>query len=138
MSEIYWITRLDGVNNLFLAIMIVGIIISALGGISYYIFNGQYIYDLSYGNERSSKEYKGYADTCKRIITYSIPITIIGCLVSVFVPTTKEALAIYGIGGTIDYIKQNPTAKKLPDKCIQALDEWVDSWGINEKDSIKK
>ena len=25
---------------------------------------------------------------------------------------------------TIDYIKQNPTTKKLPDKCINALDKW--------------
>ena len=45
----------------------------------------------------------------------------------VFIPTTKEALLIYGVGGTIDYVKSNPVAKKIPDKCIIALDKWVDS-----------
>ncbi|EXZ39654.1 putative membrane protein [Bacteroides fragilis str. 1007-1-F  len=31
-----------------------------------------------------------------------------------------------GIGGTIDYIRQNETAKQLPDKCIKALDLFMD------------
>ena len=26
------------------------------------------------------------------------------------------------------YIKSNDTAKQLPDKCINALDKWVDSY----------
>lgn len=52
---------------------------------------------------------------------------------TIFVPTTKEALMIYGIGGTIDYLKENPTAKQLPDKCVNALDKWADSW-VNEED----
>lgn len=45
----------------------------------------------------------------------------------VFVPSEKQLYAIYGIGGTIDYIKSNDTARQLPDKVIKALDEWVDS-----------
>jgi len=52
----------------------------------------------------------------------------------VFIPTKKDALLIYGVGGTIDYIKQNPTAKQLPDKCVKVLDKWVDNWST---DSIK-
>jgi hypothetical protein len=34
---------------------------------------------------------------------------------------------IYGIGGTIDYLKSNETAKRIPDKCIKALDLYIDS-----------
>ena len=45
-------------------------------------------------------------------------------------------MLIYGVGGTVDYIKANPTAKKLPDKCINALDKWVDSW-TEKSDSTK-
>ena len=48
-----------------------------------------------------------------------------------FVPTTKQALIIYGVGGTIDYIKSNDTAKQLPDKAIIALDKYLES--INEE-----
>lgn len=32
-----------------------------------------------------------------------------------------------GIGMAIDYIKENDAVKNLPDKCINALEEWVDS-----------
>ena len=45
----------------------------------------------------------------------------------VLTPNTKEALMIFGVGGTIDYIKNNDTMKQLPDKCVNALDAWVDS-----------
>ena len=34
---------------------------------------------------------------------------------------------IYGVGGTIDYIKSNGTAKQIPDKCVKALDKWVEN-----------
>ena len=34
---------------------------------------------------------------------------------------------IYGIGGTIDYVKSNETAKQLPDKYIKALDKLAEN-----------
>lgn len=46
---------------------------------------------------------------------------------NIFIPTTNEALLIYGVGGTIDYIKSNSTAKQLPDKCVKALDKYLDN-----------
>jgi hypothetical protein len=73
----------------------------------------------------------------RRSANYSVITLIIGLLLWIFVPTQKEAFLIYGVGGTIDYIKQNPTAQRLPDKCVNALDRWVDSWNIENKDSIK-
>ena len=69
-------------------------------------------------------------------VRYFIPILSISTVLLVLVPTTKQALLIYGVGGTVDYLKQNPTAKQIPDKCINALDKWVDSW-TEKKDSIK-
>jgi hypothetical protein len=41
-------------------------------------------------------------------------------------------MMIYGVGGTIDYIKSNDTAKQLPDKVVSALDKYLDS--LNEED----
>ena len=64
------------------------------------------------------------------------PTTIIITLLFIFTPTTKEALMIWGVGGTIDYVKSNDTAKQLPDKCIEALDKWVDS--LNEQENNRK
>lgn len=45
----------------------------------------------------------------------------------------KEAFMIWGLGGTIDYIKSNDTAKQLPDKCIEALDKWVETLNENKE-----
>jgi predicted PurR-regulated permease PerM len=52
---------------------------------------------------------------------------VISSLIFVFVPSTKEALLIWGVGSTIDYLQDNEVAKQLPDKCINALNDWVDS-----------
>lgn len=68
-----------------------------------------------------------------KAIKRTIPILIISVLGIVFTPTTKEALMIWGVGGTIDYVKSNETAKQLPNKCIEALDKWVDSLNEEEK-----
>jgi hypothetical protein len=46
------------------------------------------------------------------------------------VPTTNQALIIYGVGGTIDYVKNSDKAKQLPEKAIMALDKYLES--INE------
>ena len=54
-------------------------------------------------------------------------------ITSIFVPTSKDAMLIFGVGGTIDYIKSNETIKQIPDKCINALDAWVES--LTEKES---
>ena len=66
-----------------------------------------------------------------------LPTTIITCLLMLFIPTTKEALLIYGVGGTIDYVKSDPVAKQIPDKCIIALDKWVSSLSNDSTENKK-
>lgn len=120
MNELYWITRCDGIcttATIFLSISTVVLVLAFFG-----YFAGE-----------SEKDKK----LSKKFFNVSIPTFIVSMLLVLFVPTTKEALLIYGIGGTMDYIKSNPTARQIPDKCIKALDKWVDSWSINKNDSIK-
>ena len=135
MNELYWITRFSYFHALSIIFMVIGFAVTLFLLIVYYINNGQAIYEESRGYEKSAEEHKGYKNTCLKSLKYSVPLTILFVLLFLFIPTTKEALIIYGVGGTIDYIKQNPTAQKLPDKCVNALDKWVDSWN-EEKDSI--
>lgn len=117
MSEIYWITRLDAANGLLEAF----IAISALLGV---------VFTILYFVGRI-EEWEGVS-VFKRILKASIPTFIISFLLFVFTPTKEDMFLIYGVGGTIDYVKQNDKAKQLPDKCINALDAWVDS--LNSKD----
>ena len=124
MNEIYWITRFDSVNTCATVFLIISAILLGILIICSFICMAE-------------KDKEGLSD-CKKFLRYTVPVFISCVLLEVFVPTTKEALLIYGVGGTIDYVKSNPTAKQLPDKCVNALDKWVDSWTIEEKtDTIK-
>ena len=126
MSEIYWITRFGYIHGLGIATLIVSGMILVIALVTW-VINSDEDYDFE---TRSIK-------AAIRVIKYTIVPFIVGILLTVFIPSTKEALLIYGVGGTIDYIKLNPTAKQIPDKCINALDKWVDSWSNKEEKNEK-
>lgn len=124
MSEIYWITRMDGINTFLISFIIPG------GILSLFFLILSLIVDNPEKKERLGKvlEYVGSA-------------TFIAGVILVFTPTTKEMLLIYGVGGTIDYIKSNDTAKGLPDKAVKALDKYLDEISKDkqdEKDNVQR
>ncbi len=125
MNEIYWITRFDALNTIFIIALVISILILAVAIIGWIV-----------NCDEECEFEKRARKTCEKAIRIAITPFIIGLFGATFTPTTKEALLIYGVGGTIDYLKSNPTAKQLPDKCIKALDVWVDSWIVEKKDSV--
>lgn len=64
----------------------------------------------------------------KRVFIILISVSIL----SVFIPSQSQLIKIVGIGGTIDYIQSNETVKQLPDKCIKALDLYLENT-LNKK-----
>lgn len=109
MSEIYWITRLNYIEGVSIAtIVITGIVIVGC------------IINLCDATERGRIQ-------IHKLLRYSIPSFVVALLTLCFVPNTKEALLIYGLGGTIDYMKNNDKAKQLPDKVVDALTRYIDS-----------
>jgi len=123
MSELYWITRCDPIGTAALVFLIIST-----------IFLGILILGYVACSEDADKN---GINMTKKLFKIVIPVFAISLLIKIFIPTTKEALVIYGVGGTVDYLKANPTAKKLPDKCINALDKWVDSFSTEKNDSTK-
>lgn len=63
----------------------------------------------------------------------SVVSTFVLLLAVALTPDTKDMCMIYGIGGIIDYVQENDTAKQLPDKAIQALDKLMDEYLEEEK-----
>ena len=125
MNEIYWITRLTCICSFLTAVAVVSFLISALMAV-FAMCNKFEANDY----EEGGKYYNCYMQKFKMFLSYfkrSIFVAIIACLINFFIPTTNEALMIYGVGGTIDYIKSNETAKQLPDKYIKALDKWAEN-----------
>lgn len=134
MNEIYWITRLDAICNFLITIAVVSFIISVVIG-AFSMYNRFAADDY----EEGGKYYNCYMQRFKIFLNYfkrSIIVTLVLTVINIFIPTKNEALLIYGVGGTIDYIKSNDTAKQLPDKCIKALDKWVEN--LNEKEKQEK
>ena len=125
MNEIYWITRLD-------AICCILICISALSSfvllVSFYLalssMDDAETYKEYHGCwDEYMREYKKWMRNAKRCAV----IFFVSVFINIFIPTTNQALLIYGVGGTIDYIKSNDTAKQIPDKCVKALDKYLEN-----------
>lgn len=110
MNELYWLTRLEYIQNFLVIVMSVGGIVTFISFV------------LWLASE--------YEDDIKKALLWlkcAFTTLVVSSLIFVFVPSTKEALLIWGVGSTIDYIQENETAKQLPDKCINALNDWVES-----------
>ena len=136
MNELYWITRLDAICNFLTAVAVVSFLISVVTGFLA-VCSKRETYSCKKDSEHWNycmKEFKMLSNYSKRFIF----VTIIAGLINFFIPTTNEALMIYGVGGTIDYIKSNETAKQLPDKCIKALDKWVDNLNEEKQENKQK
>ena len=110
MNELYWLTRLEYIQNFLVIVM-------SVSGIA--LFISFMLWTMA-----------EYSDEIRKTLVWlkcTFATLVISSLIFVFVPSTKEAVLIWGVGSTIDYIQENETAKQLPDKCINALNDWVES-----------
>ena len=110
MSVLYWLTRFEYIQNFLVIVM-------SVSGIAMFI--SFMLWTMA-----------EYSDEIRKSLLWlrcTFATLVISSLIFVFVPSTKEAVLIWGVGSTIDYLQENETAKQLPDKCINALNDWVDS-----------
>ena len=112
MNELYWIERLDAVNVTFVIILIVALV--------------WLVYVFIESNVESYSEKECIDEGIYKAKKVSYVIIAISLLILIFTPTTKEMYRIIGIGETINYLRQNEASKELPDKCIKALDLFLD------------
>ena len=124
MNEIYWMTVVGNLSTALMVVWIVALIIVLGMLLVLAVSEGDVIDD-----EDSAHVFFKWL---KRFVVCGV----IAAMANIFIPTTKELLYIYGVGGTIDYIKTNDTAKQLPDKCIKALDRFADKY-IDEPEKDK-
>jgi uncharacterized membrane protein len=129
MSELYWITRLDAICIALGLTIFMLLLAIAFFAMQYYDLREDYI--RNYTKKDVTSEIQNIVKRIGKIVL----VVVILVIFEVFIPTTKQALVIYGIGGTIDYIKSNNTANQLPDKVISALDKYLDT--LNEENDEK-
>ena len=136
MTEMYWITRLDGICAFLSFIAVLSVIT-----IIVVFFIGLLSKSDANIHPEGSAHWKLHIDIYNKYLYWSKKCAIVffvSVFMNIFIPTTNEALLIYGVGGTIDYIKSNDTAKQLPDKCIKALDKWFENLNEEKKQDKKE
>ena len=120
MKEMYWISVVGNIGDVSeVMILFCGICILLFGSFSAIIDSGV----SGFGDEIEARG----ARFLKKATKTSFIVGIISVFIAIFVPGEKQMYKIMGLGMAIDYIKENDAVKNLPDKCINALEEWVDS-----------
>lgn len=118
MNEIYWIQRLDFIDVLIGAILILSIVaIIALIIVSILIQADAYSED----DKLKAKSF------WKATIITSI-VTMMVAVGYGFIPTKQDMYEIYAIGGTIEYVRNSDEMKQLPEKTVKALNLWLDEY----------
>lgn len=115
MSDLYWILILGGLHDFFVACMIISI----------GVFLSFSIITIAAGAKRK----EDVREKSLNILAASSIVVVLFALLTIIIPSKKEL----GVGSTIEYLKSNPNAKELPDKCIKALVRWADS--VNEENN---
>ena len=115
MEQIYWITRLDGIITFLGVVLFLSLTALCIFSV---------IYLITYDDEDF---FKKRIITLKRIISTSFFASVISAIGLIFIPTSREVMMIYAIGGAVDYIKDNEKVEDLPDKVIDVIDAYVES-----------
>jgi hypothetical protein len=120
MKEMYWISVVGNIGDVSeVMILFCGICILLFGSFSAIIDSGV----SGFGDEIEARG----ARFLKKATKTSFIVGIISVFIAIFVPEEKQLYRIIGLGMTIDYIKDNEVVKQLPDKCIEALDQWAEN-----------
>lgn len=120
MSELYWLNVLGNLHELCGFVAVLCIFVLAILGF--------YVFLCSTDGEKPSP-------IIKKVLKDSFFVLVFGLFGCLFIPSQKTLFIIYGVGGTIDYLKENKDANKIPDKCIKALDKYLDDALKEDKDN---
>jgi hypothetical protein len=115
MSELYWITRLDAVCGIIVIVLAFAFIALVTSIMVFMVWT-----DLR------------VRERARKLLSYSLITFLFSAFMYIFIPDTKQALIIYGVGGTIDYVKDNDKCKQIPNKVIDALDKYLEY--LNKED----
>lgn len=119
MSELYWLNVLGNLHDL----------CGVTAVLFFFVFVVLGIWILICINDSEDA-----STFVKKVLKGSFFVIVFGVFGCIFIPSQKNLLIIYGVGGTIDYLKENKDANKIPDKCVKALDKYLDDALKEDKD----
>lgn len=120
MEEIYWLTRLDGIRTILITFLLLSIALLIIFVITRIITD--YQVEIGVCTEYNKRWMKIASKWIKSLIA---PVVLFSTTL-VFVPTTKDAFLIYGVGGAIDWIRSDKVASQIPNKVVLAADRYLE------------
>ncbi len=118
MKEFYLIIMFDNIRNFSETVALISFITFVSFIICYPFLEGAI---SDYCNIQTKKIFRSI------IVTLAVSSAFM-----VFTPTKTEMFFIMGLGGTVDYLKQNDAAKQIPDKCLLLINKWMEE-KLNEE-----
>jgi len=112
----YWLTVADGIKEVFNVLAIIGAVALVISII------GLFVSASSASNGYSDKnEWTLWTKTWKRVFTVVSIFTFISTLITVFIPTKKDALIIIAGGAVGNFVTQDSSARKIPSEVMMLL-----------------
>lgn len=121
-AKIYWLTRLDGINGFFIGMAIISIVL-VIGIIIGSLMSKDFD-EFYHGEELKSRIKVREQFTSK--VKYLVFTFFLGTLVSIFLPTQKEAVLIVAGGKTIDFIQADTSIRKIPEQTTLLISSFFD------------
>ena len=132
-GKMYWFTRLTAITTTLKTILVVSGILAGAALIFWVIV---YLSDPEYMPDGEESK-RGFLKIGSKTLCISTIVFAIGLIGRTFTPTTSEALVIYGVGESVEYLQNNKNAVQIPDKALQALNKYLDdNLGSDEKEML--
>lgn len=122
-TKLYWLTRLDSIQDLCLVIGV----LSVISMLIYYISIGMDCFD----KEDRDDHYKSFG----KILKIGYPLLIISALICTFLPNKNEAILIIAGGKTMDFVQQDSSLSKIPAQTTQIISDYLDKQIKETKES---
>jgi len=116
MGELYLISVLGYLKDISLALLIISSVATVM------------LFGLRFYAEDDEELCK-----TKRLLKVTCTASIVSIFLYIFVPSKSDLYVIYGVGQTIDYIKENREAKNIPTKVISFIDNVIDDYNNKNK-----
>jgi hypothetical protein len=113
-TQLYWLTRLDGISTAFIVICVA----SFIGLLFSFIFYTSEV-TSSYGvDEKLVTNLKKWLNKCSIIFTISL-------ILALFTPSKNDVIFIIAGGKTIDFIKSDTSINKIPAQTTKLITDYL-------------
>lgn len=112
-TQLYWITRLDGLNFIFIIFAIISVIVTAFSSIINFV-------EIGNGGDEE------IINKTKKLSKNSFIISLIFISFSIFIPSKDEVIFIVAGGKTIDFIKNDTSINKIPAQTTKLITDYLD------------